>query len=78
MCQAAELEQQSEIASAGTLNASGSTGAQDVLKSTSLARQSTRAPRSFMFSNMDPAAGLHLDPLSEAECQATRFCLRVV
>lgn len=60
MPQAAELEQQSEIASAGTLHASASSAAQDALKSISLARQPTRAPRSFMFSSTDNAAGLHL------------------
>ncbi|KAL3137184.1 structural constituent of cytoskeleton [Trebouxia sp. C0010 RCD-2024] len=58
---AAELEQQSEIASAGTLHSSGSSAAQDALKSTSLARQPTRAPRSFMFSSTDNAADMKED-----------------
>lgn len=75
MPQAAELEQQSEIASAGTLHSSGSSAAQDALKSTSLARQPTRAPRSFMFSSTDNAAGVHVH-LSFTSFRLRCLCIR--
>jgi len=66
MLQAAELEQQSDIASAGTMHNLASSTSADVYKSASLIRQSTRAQRSFMQSTEVPqgvtrtaAANLH-------------------
>ncbi|KAA6427234.1 MAG: hypothetical protein FRX49_02991 [Trebouxia sp. A1-2] len=51
---AAELEQQSDIASAGTIHNLASSTSADVYKSASLIRQSTRAQRSFMQSTEAP------------------------
>ena len=54
LLQAAELEQQSDIASAGTIHTLASSTSTDVYKSASLIRQSTRAQRSFMQSTEAP------------------------
>ncbi|KAL0035491.1 hypothetical protein WJX77_008723 [Trebouxia sp. C0004] len=54
MLQAAELEQQSDIASAGTIHNLASSTSVDVYKSASLTRQSAKAQRSFMQSTEAP------------------------
>jgi hypothetical protein len=54
MLQAAELEQQSDVVSAGTIHNLARSTSADVYKSASLNRQSTRAQRSFMQSTEAP------------------------
>lgn len=57
--QAAELEQQSDIASAGTMHNFAGSAMQDMVKSISLGRQSTRAQKSFMQSTEPPQGDTH-------------------